>query len=115
MAKEKYPFNDWMTPLDEKKVDAFISKVNDLARREFGIDEDGDPAVEVIVVDRTRFWSLQYQQTRYDHKPMTPAEREWDEIALFLNLSTATSAVQRWNDARQRNDRKEKESKRKKP
>jgi hypothetical protein len=32
MNKQKYPFNNWMTPLDERKVAAFHDKIYDQMR-----------------------------------------------------------------------------------
>lgn len=67
--------------------------------------------IEIILIDRTRFERMHYEPIRYDHKPMTPAEREWNEIALFLNLRMASNAVVQWNDFRIR-DQNQKKGKR---
>ena len=96
MSRSKYPFNNHMTPLDERKVVAFGNRIHDLACRTFGVDEDGDCAVSVNVVDRTRYEGLHWFPVPYEHKAATPDEVAAVEVALLDNLAQAVEAVNRY-------------------
>jgi ribosomal protein S10 len=66
--KNKYPFTDWSQPLDEKKLDAFIEKVREMAYMEFGIDADGDCPLNIHFIDRTIHEPLHFMPIEYRHK-----------------------------------------------
>lgn len=106
------PHNDWQTPLDQKKVDAFRKKIQDLADQEFGVDGEGDSALEVDIVDRTRGHMPPFRQVPYGHKD--EAERkEAFEVAVFnLNVAHGTfeteDRVRCAHDAEERRAAKEK-------
>jgi len=92
----KYKHNDWMTPLDQKKFNAFCTKVNEAARREFGVDQDGDCPVQLRVTDRTRFEPVHYLNVPYGHKfdERTPHKVLVDHLAtLVCNMGIASEAV----------------------
>ena len=92
----KYSFNDWMTPLDEAAVAKFEDRVHHLACQTFGIDQDGDCAVGVSVVDRTRYEARHWFPVPYEHKAKTPDEVAAVEAALLDNLSQAVDALSRY-------------------
>jgi hypothetical protein len=83
--------------LDEKKVHAFADIVYRLAKKKFGTDEDGDPFIEVKIIDRTRCERMHYEPIPYDHKLETQEEWDWYERMLFLNLKLASDAVDRYS------------------
>jgi hypothetical protein len=105
MNKQRYPFNDWMTPLDERKVAAFHDKIYDLACRTFGVDQDNDPAISVKIIDRTRYEGRYWFQVPYAHKAKTPDERAAVEAALLDNLAQAVDALNRYRGLQRHPDR----------
>ena len=96
-----YPFNDWGKPADEKKLAAFEDKIYDLACREFGVDQDEDPAIRVKVIDRTRYEDLHWFPVTYEHKAKTPEEKAAVEMALLDNLAQAVEALRRYRGLQQ--------------
>jgi hypothetical protein len=92
----KYPFNDWMTPIDEKKLAKFEDEVYDLACRTFGVDQDGDCAVSVKVNGRTRYENLHWFPIPYEHQAKTPDEKAAVEAAPLDSLAQAVDALSRY-------------------
>jgi len=85
-----------MTPLDERKVAAFHDKIYDLACRTFGVDQDGDCAVSVKVIDRTGNEDGHWFPVPYEHKAKTPDEKATVEAALLDSLAQAVDALSRY-------------------
>ena len=96
MNRQRYPFNDRMTPLDGRKVAAFHDRIYDLACRTFGVDQDSDPAISVKIMDRTRYEGRYWFQVPYACKTKTPDEKTAVEAALLDNLAQAVDALSRY-------------------
>lgn len=92
----KYPFNDWSTPTDTEKLNDFAERVTELANKTFGVDQDGDPAVQVKVIDRTRYekarlWPVPYEQNAHTEEELAQVEK-----AVVINLQLAMSAFEQF-------------------
>ena len=79
--------------LDPKLVDTFLSEVYKLTKKRFGVDEDGDPPLDIHFIDRTKYWPLHYEPVPYDHKAKTQADHDDIMGALTHNLTTALDAM----------------------
>lgn len=79
--------------LDQKKLGDFLDKVYKMADKLFGTDDDGDSRVQIIVVDRTRFWPMHYFPISYDHKVTTIGELEKINDDRMTNLAMAIEQV----------------------
>lgn len=88
----RYKFNDWGKPLGadfHKFWDATIVA----AKRRFGVDQDGDCPVQVLMIDRTSEEPWHYCAVPYLHKAKTGEDIEEIELMLLLNLGTAYRAL----------------------
>lgn len=88
----RYKFNDWGKPLGadfHKFWDATIIA----AKRRFGVDQDGDCPVQVMMIDRTCDDGWHYAAVPYLHKAKNAEEIEEIERMLLLNLGTAYHAL----------------------
>jgi hypothetical protein len=98
-------------PVNEGKLNKFWAKVQRLADAEFGTDDEGDSAVEVMLVDRTRCESLQFQPVPYGHR------EGMAHLALekaMYNLAVANGTVSiAWQLQLHRKRQAEREAKRK--
>jgi len=67
------------------------------AREFFGVDEEGDALVQIVLVDRTRFSSMNYAPIPFTF-PIEPGTDEaWDlKRRLMLNLRLATTDLDSW-------------------
>lgn len=79
--------------LDEKKLDAFRRKVEQMAKQELGTDSDGDPRLEVLLIDRSRFERMHFVPVPYHHKARSSAALENIRRLVALNLRLA---FERW-------------------
>lgn len=79
--------------IDENQLKRFALQIREMARKEFGVDADGDSLVEVEVTDRTRYWSNQNFPIAYDHKAKTDAEHDMILRDLMSNLEHAAASV----------------------
>lgn len=80
-------------PISGEQLDAFYKKVKKMADKEFGVDDENDSSVEVVLIDRTRFESFPYEPNPYSHRDKT--KQEWDhcERVAILNMSLACDRV----------------------
>ncbi len=83
----KRPFNDWQTPLDEKSVRDFHKKIQSMADQEFGVDQDGDSALEVEIIDRTRYQSNHFQLVPYGHKSEENRKLAFEKTVFNLHVA----------------------------
>jgi hypothetical protein len=88
----RYKFNGWDKPIAEQLA-RFEAKVSAMIRREFGVDADGDPPVQLILVDRTVCESMHYWAVPYKHKAKTQEEKDEIEKTLIVNLKVAADAL----------------------
>lgn len=86
--------------IDQKKLQRFLERINEEAKKEFGEFEDGGALIEVEVTDRTRFERSHYIPILYDHKAVTDEDRRQIENGVFLNLSLAYHAIETWQKLR---------------
>lgn len=80
--------------LDQEKVSKFWTKVYKMADKEFGLDCDSDSRVQVIVVDRTRYYGDQFRQIPYEHKAATLKELQEIMDKRMANLTLAMESFQ---------------------
>ena len=96
-------------PINEVELGLFWKKVQDMADKEFGVDDEGDSSVEVELVDRTRCNHMQYQPVPYGHR------EGMADLALekaMYNLAVAHGAVDiEWQLHRHRKYQAEREAK----
>jgi len=82
--------------VDENKLRAFQDKVYQMAREEFGTDDEGKSNnVTVFCLDRTRYWPMHWFPVPYDFDPLPPEEEERVLEARLTNLSLATEEITR--------------------
>lgn len=81
--------------LEQKKLAAFVEKVYALAEKTFDKDEDGDLPVNVLVVDRTRYYPHHWFDIPYDHKAHTTEEKDEIVRLCMINVRMATEALER--------------------
>ena len=89
----KYKYNGWDVPI-EKQLDKFRDRLHSQIKKEFGIDAYGDPPVDVILIDRTKYEPMHWWAVPYDHLAKTQEELDEIEKMVFFNLDTALARVQ---------------------
>ena len=73
--------------VDENKLRDFQDKVYQMAREEFGTDDEGKSNnVTVFCLDRTRYWPMHWFPVPYDFDPLPPEEEERVLEARLTNL-----------------------------
>jgi hypothetical protein len=65
---------DW-SHVTDKEVSKFWTEVSNLAKRRFGIDVDGDCPIQVLVVNRARQASNNFDTLEHMHKAKGASER----------------------------------------
>lgn len=73
----------------DEQLEELREELQDLAEKRFGVDSEGDPRVEVILVDRTRTQSLRYIPLPYEHKAASQEERDQILDIAHRNLGIA--------------------------
>jgi hypothetical protein len=76
-------------PVDTKKLWKFADKLRALLKKEFGADDEGDPRVELELVDRSRFFRPYCQPVPYSHLCETPEDYLEVLRVTIGNLQTA--------------------------
>lgn len=80
--------------LDPEKVSKFWDKIYKMADKEFGLDCDSDSRVQIIVVDRSRRYGIQFRQIAYEHKASSLKELEEIMDSTMSNLKLAMENFQ---------------------
>lgn len=87
-------YRDWTkNPCTDDEIRKFRDKVQDMADKEFGVDDEGDSSVEVIIVDRTRYEPMHYWPVPYSHRG--PKEAKAALEAVVYNDSIASEDLHR--------------------
>jgi hypothetical protein len=77
-------------PVDEAKLSEFWERVQKLADKEFGTDDEGDSSVEVMLVDRTRCQHLSFQPVPYGHRDGM-ADMALEKAMFNMAVATGTA------------------------
>lgn len=83
-------------PVDPKELAEFWEKVYQMAREQFGTDDEGKTSkVKVILIDRSRYEPFHYFPIPYSDPARVTTEVEYDKITetLLTNLKMATDAL----------------------
>ncbi len=91
--------------LDRDKIDKLYEEFGKLAKKLFGVDEDGDLPLDIRLIDRTRYGRMHFRPIPYDHKVVTDAERKDVLGALMCNLAIASEEITRWHRCLEHNPR----------
>ena len=77
----------------DKEMEAFYAATQTLQAKMLPVDCDGDSPVNIIFVDRRKYWPLHYYPVIYNHDRR---ENGKQEEALLDNLGIAIDAVQKF-------------------
>lgn len=78
-------------PVTDDEINKFWSRIQKLADVEFGVDDEGDSSVEVIVVNRTQYERMSYIPVMYAHRDKKSAEQA--KHAAILNHKIAADTL----------------------
>ncbi|KKL93484.1 hypothetical protein LCGC14_1874250 [marine sediment metagenome] len=92
MTITKRYVDSWDEVTDEE-MEAFHAAVYALETKMLPVDCDGDPPVNIIFVDRRKYWPLHYYPVIYNHDHK---EDDKQEEALLDNLGMAVEALQKF-------------------
>ena len=81
-------------------MDGKIKKLREICEKAandiFGKDEDGDPIIDIKIIDRRKYWPMHFFAIPYDHKAQTT--KDLLEILNYsmANLRMAQDRVDTW-------------------
>ncbi len=91
MADKRY-VGSWDEVTDDE-IEAFYDSAHALLDKMLPVDGDGDPPVNIILIDRRKYWPLQYYPVIYNHNRN---ENGKEEEALLDNLDLAIESLRKF-------------------
>jgi hypothetical protein len=83
-------------PVTDEVLAKFDDELNELAKRTFGVNEDGECPITVGVLDRSRYQYQHWVPVPYHFRAKTTKAKREVRDAVALNLLSATEEFNQW-------------------